>query len=112
MPEALALAVKVVPSSKQQRKQFLLSLKMKHLQLLYSHIVCLQLRHIYKDCLIHKNKRMLLLEERGYSGMHRLDQDVALERGPHLLHIILLGNPHSSTLHDRKTKERDYKNVV
>lgn len=55
---------------------------------------------------------MLLLEERGYSCTYRLDQDVPLERGPHLLHIILLGNPHSSTLHDRKTKEGDYKNVV
>ena len=43
------------------------------------------------------------------SCMHRLDQDVASERGPHLLRISLLGNPlrlyRPCTLQDRKTGE-------
>lgn len=55
---------------------------------------------------------LLLILEIGHPYRHRLDQDVALERSPHLLYITLLENPlilfHSSTLQDRKDrKERE-----
>lgn len=62
-----------------------------------------------KDCL---TKRVFLLFEGGQPCVHRLDQDVALGRGPHLFHITTLGNPcflYSHALQDRKTIEREIK---
>lgn len=51
---------------------------------------------------------MLLLEETQHPFRLGLDQDVALERGPHLLHITLLGNPlrHSAGREDLRQRKK------